>query len=893
MSGEKMNSNDLSVFAPTGEIRALLEHSDRSIIILDPEFRILWFNSKANREMHNFYGQTLKANVSYWDYVEREENQRFVKNFESALKGRTISTEQKISRQTANQRELWIEGRFSPLSNNEGNCTGVIYSYVNITDRKKTELETLGQQNVLRAINHNDSQGFILLSEDDRILNCNLLAPKLFTNNEDHGNCSDMDITSCIFPSWQASFKSGLKIARNGGNASVEFEQPGPDKRIIEVRFNSVTDRLGEKNLVSIWATDITKKKQTEEEVRKSERNLKSVFNSSSQTFFLINRDFTIEAFNEAARIKVKKRAGIDLKPGAKLTDISKSENQIQLRVEIERAFSGKHVSVEKYFNIDGEDIWYERHLNPIVSKQGTIDQITIWSKDITVRKIAEKALKDSESKFKKLTALLPVGIYQSDPNGHVTYINDSLKNILDIDTSTIINGKWAERIHKDDIKKVISTWKAVEKERKPFYLEYRVKSSSGKTVYVMQKAQPLINQVGEYTGYLGTIIDITEQRRSIKLMQAKLVADKSLKFKSDFLANMSHEIRTPLNGILGMSEILLETELNADQKSKINNIITVSQDLKSIVNDVLDLSKLEAGKVVLNPEEFELLDLLSLVEQRFRFEARKKGLSIIVKNEVGKATLHSDRRRITQVLSNLLSNALKFTKKGSITIKVSRCKDNDQLRFEVIDTGYGIPASESKKLFKDFSQLKHTTAQDLEGTGLGLSISKKIIKLLKGDIGVKSTINVGSTFWFTIPQQIQGAKTIVKKAVVKNLAIKKNLSVLLVEDNLINQQAFKIMLQKMGCTVKVFSNGKQAVENFAENTYDIVFMDIQMPEMDGLQATAKIKNQYKSVPPVIGLSGNVLQRDEQGNIQSDMDDLLMKPVVSQDILKMISKWTN
>jgi CheY-like chemotaxis protein len=216
------------------------------------------------------------------------------------------------------------------------------------------------------------------------------------------------------------------------------------------------------------------------------------------------------------------------------------------------------------------------------------------------------------------------------------------------------------------------------------------------------------------------------------------------------------------------------------------------------------------------------------------------------------------------------------------------------ELLFEVMDTGSGIPENDLQKLFQDFSQLQHTTAQNLEGTGLGLSISKKLVALLKGQIGVRSKLNAGSTFWFSIPLDISGRpeRTVVIEPKIKREKESiKGIRVLLVEDNLINQQAFKIMLQKMGCRVRVLSNGKQAVDNFDENEYDIVFMDIQMPEMDGLEATSEIRKRFENVPPVIGLSGNILQRDEDGNLTSEMDDLLLKPVVSHDIERMIKKW--
>lgn len=884
------SSGKFDSLAPSAEMKSLLEHSGRSIIILDKEYRILWFNSKASKDMYSFFKEELKTGNSYWDYVDQTNNKRFIRNFQSSLKGRTISVEQHIPR--PNGGELWIDGRFSPLTGKNEEVNGVIYSYKNISDRKRAEQEALEQANVLQAIDRNNSQGFILIDEDDRILNCNMMAPVLLATDESESSFGK-NIIECIHPYWKDEFEGGLKVARAGGTVSIEFDKPGAGQRTIETRFTPVKDRLGKQNMVSIWAYDITDKVDAERGLRRSEENLKAVFNSSSQTFYLLDRQLNILAFNQAAFDMVKDQFNIELKEGMNVLDITAKENLVQFRVETERAFSGRKVQVEKHFAYNGKEYWFDRHINPVMNGKGEIDRITLWSIDITEKKVAEKALKENESKFRKLASLLPVGIYQVDANGNPTYINESLQLILGLNMITILDGSWTNFIHKDDVKKVRSTWQEVENKKEAFSMEYRFSKSDGTTVHVLEQAQPLFNHLGEYRGYLGTLIDISEQRKTQQLKQEKQVAERSLKFRSDFLASMSHEIRTPLNGIMGLSEILLDTKLNSEQRSKVQNILGASKDLRSIVNDVLNLSELEAGKVVMQQERFDVSDLIQTIAERYQPEADAKGLKLAFETPSKAIELNTDRRRLTQVLSNLVRNAIKFTSSGSVTVQV-KADSSGKLLFEVTDTGLGIPKKEQRKLFKDFSQLTHTVAQNLEGTGLGLSICKKLIQLLGGEIGVSSEEGKGSTFWFSLPvtaSEKAPKKVAVsqpKKAPVKDVS---GIKVLLVEDNLINQQAFKIMLQRMGCKVDVLSNGKQAVDNFDKSKYDIVFMDIQMPEMDGLQATTEIKKRFQDVPPVIGLSGNVLQRDEDGNLKSDMDDLLLKPVVSNDIERMIKKW--
>ncbi|TNF23684.1 MAG: PAS domain S-box protein [Bacteroidetes bacterium] len=894
MALSKKNGNkepNFESLAPSAEMRSLLDHSDRSVIFLDREFRVLWFNGRASRDMYSFYKEELKSGNSYWDYVDQSQNKRFIRNFQTALKGRTISVEQHLSKPNNPRSDIWIEGKFSPLIGRSGTVDGVIYSYVNISDRKRLEIENQENELVLQAIDNNNSHGFILVDEDNRIISANILAPVLLATVTDHTNYYSRNIIDSIHPYWRADFEGGLKVARAGGTVSVEFDRPGPDIGTVEVRFTPVKHRLGNEHLVSVWMFDITDKKQAELGLKRSEENLRAVFNSSSQTFYLLDRKLNILAYNEPAATIVKEQYGVDLRAGMNVSEITPKENLVQFKVEAERAFSGRKVQVEKHFSFAGKEYWFDRYINPVKNANGEIDRITLWSIDITDRKKAEKALKENESKFRKLASLLPVGIYQVDANGNATYINESLQLIIGCDMVSILDGSWTKQIHKADVQEVKSTWKSVQRKKEAFSMEYRFSTQSGKEVYVLEQAQPLFNHLGEYKGYIGTIIDITEQKQAQQLLQQKQVAENSLKFRSDFLASMSHEIRTPLNGIMGLSEILLDTKLTDDQRSKVQNILGASKDLRSIVNDVLNLSELEAGKVTLQKETFLVSQLIETIAERYEPEAKAKGLKLTFDLPAAEVALNTDRRRLTQVLSNLVRNAIKFTESGSVSVHVSN-DEKGELNFRVTDTGPGIPKKDQKKLFQDFSQLQHTTAQNLEGTGLGLSISKKLMQLLGGEIGVESKPSIGSTFWISLSGT--GKTKAAPKNKLDTKPVKRNVEgirVLLVEDNLINQQAFKIMLQKMGCKVDVLSNGKQAVENFDKSRYDIVFMDIQMPEMDGLQATSEIKKRFEHVPPVIGLSGNILQRDDEGNLKSDMDDLLLKPVVANDIERMIKKW--
>ncbi len=447
-------------------MKAMLEHSDRSIIILDREYRVLWFNAKASKGIHSFYGEELRTGNIYWDYVDEDRNKRFIRNFEATLKGRRISTEQRVMKPGTRPIEIWIEGKFSPLTDDRDTVQGVVYSYINISDRKRAEREEMERANVMQAIDHNDSQAFILIDEDDRILNCNMLAPAMLATIADPNDPYGMNVVKCIHPEWKERFESGLKVARTGGTVAIEFEKPEPDTNVIEIRFTPVRDRLGKKNMVSIWEFDITDKKKAEHEVKQSEQNLRDVFNSSTHGFYLLDREGRILAFNRASELMVKNVYGVQLKRGMTVTDITPLENLMQFKVETERAFQGRSVKTERHFNVNGKDHWFERYINPVQNKKGDIDRISLWSIEVTERKTAEKALKESESRFRKLSALLPVGIYQVDANDNTTYINESLQLIAGAERSVIMDGSWVKMVHPEDIERVEQVWRSVKNSR-------------------------------------------------------------------------------------------------------------------------------------------------------------------------------------------------------------------------------------------------------------------------------------------------------------------------------------------------------------------------------------------------------------------------------------------
>jgi len=388
-------------------------------------------------------------------------------------------------------------------------------------------------------------------------------------------------------------------------------------------------------------------------------------------------------------------------------------------------------------------------------------------------------------------------------------------------------------------------------------------------------------------------------ERKSIEneLKKAKEAAEEATKAKSQFLANMSHEIRTPLNGIIGMNEILKQTPLSIDQKEYIDIIDFSANNLLAIINDILDFSKIEAGQVELEKINFNLHKSIDKIIQLLRIKANEKQISLekMISTTV---PLHvkGDPVRINQILLNLTNNAVKFTEKGSISITVDMVEEKEStvvLLFKVADTGIGITEKNLTRLFREFSQISSYTTRKHGGTGLGLAISKKLTELMNGSIGVESEEGKGSTFWFTLELEKTVEKNPVLEITPEIVVPFKPLDILIAEDNLINQKVVQTILENMGHKVTIAQNGLEALDYFNCGNYDIIFMDINMPEMDGVEATHKIRNTEnarQTLKPVriIALTANVVKEDVRMYLAAGMNDYVTKPFKVADLHKVL-----
>lgn len=544
-----------------------------------------------------------------------------------------------------------------------------------------------------------------------------------------------------------------------------------------------------------------------------------------------------------------------------------------------------------RILNSRGDYLWIEFTLRSVEDGRGRC--MLAAGRDVTQRKIVEQKLQESVERYTSLKKYNHDAIISLDLKGNIINGNEKAVQLTGYTIPELV-GMNAGRIigyhHLQDVIGFCQEDKSTE--RNIDHVWHR----DGHSVEVLTTIAPIIIN-RETVGFYIIVKDITEQKQ---LMIAKETAENTNRAKSEFLAMMSHEIRTPMNGVIGMTDLLLDLSPDSQQREYLEIIRQSGESLLNIINDILDLSKIEAGKTELHEEPFALLHCIDSALELLLRKAENKGIAINV--EVGPDVprqLIGDGDRLKQILLNLVGNAVKFTNEGEIKVGVERIQEDTpgvMLQFRIADTGIGIPEDARSRLFEPFYQLDNYMSRKQEGSGLGLAITKQLVEMMRGSIYLDTGAEQGATFVFTV---------VLKEAVPARQAegmdgtgpdmqpASRPLRILVAEDNVINQIVLRKILEKRGFTVDVAEDGLQVMEQVNQCSYDLIFMDVQMPGMNGLEATSRIRKTQPAdrQPVIIAVTANALKGDRERCLEAGMDEYISKPLRSETIVNIIGKF--
>jgi len=637
---------------------------------------------------------------------------------------------------------------------------------------------------------------------------------------------------------------------------------------------------------------------KTENKRNDLQTQLERVLDNTLQSNVLINKNKKIEYADTKTKNFIKQYLNLEVIEGEKVEKYLVGSHLESFNINFKKALEGEKVFFERKADFTGNPpLWLHIMYSPIQNSIGEIELVQLSLLDISANKLNGEELKKAEERWKYALTSSKDGVWDWSVKDGKTYFSRMWKAMLGYEDNEIENllSEWERLIHPDDKERAFEeVMKHMKNVNENYILEHRLLCKNGEYKWVLARGKIIErDENNNPVRFIGTHTDIDPIKKvEQELKAAQLKAEKAAEEKSLFLSTMSHEIRTPLNAVIGFSNLLISDNLNPENTEYLENIQTSANHLLSLINNVLDVSKIESGKVIFEKREIDLEKLLNENIAMLSLRAKEKNIELVL-GQIPSLDYYllGDPYRLTQVLNNLLGNALKFTQKGNVKLYIevqNEDKKRIELKFYVSDTGVGIPKNKIETIFEGYSQANSDTTRRFGGTGLGLTISKHVIDLQGGTIGVTSKVQEGSTFYFSL--LFEKGKTINKdysKPIEDKEKSLEGLKILIAEDNIFNTKLISRYLEIWGASISVAENGQEVLDYNQKDKFDVILMDLHMPIMDGYEATNTIRKQGNKIQ-IIALTASDHFASKEEMLKLGFNGYAVKPIDTKDLYKQL-----
>ncbi|WP_201067018.1 PAS domain S-box protein [Thiorhodovibrio winogradskyi] len=917
--------------------RSIFERANAGIVFGDPMGNLIVCNASF-RALMGYSEDELKG-MNFAEFTDPEDLKREQVFFDDILAGTCSDYRMEKRYRVSDGGMVWVDLAVTALRDDQGEVTNVVGLVVDITERKLAAANLEASERRYRALIEASAQ-IVWSCDPDGVATGDSPSWQAYTG-QTFAQWSGYGYAEAIHPEDRPAVMERWRDALAKGETCTNeyrLQHVSGEWRWNLARGVPIKDDTG---TVLSWVginSDIHDRRMVEEELRVSQQRYDLAvrgsndglwdWNIQTNTLYLAPRFMELMGYQDNEFEATADWWWPRIHPEDKDAVWAAVEAHLRNEAPFEEEYRLRHKSSE-YF-------WVKARGAAIFDAEGQPLRMAGSIRDITQQKEAERRLQEAMNRLRLATRVAAIGVWVWDLADNTLTWDQRMYEIYqvpeDLQATGLSYDDWRSRCHPADLGRAEEELEAAMRGERPFDSQFRILLPDGSMRHIHSAAIVEKDDFGKPLRFVGFNRDLTDQKAAeTALLAAKQEAETAAsqaaaanRAKSEFLANMSHEIRTPMNAVMGLAQLLLDTELSTRQRDYLTKLYKAAHSLLGILNDILDYSKIEAGKLDLEVVDVEMAELLESAANLFSLAVEDKGLELIVEIDPDiPPMLLGDPLRLRQIMNNLLGNAVKFTQKGHITLSmrlVERQGDEVTLKVSVQDTGIGMTSEQVGRLFRAFEQADASTTRRFGGTGLGLTITKHLVDMMSGEISVESQPGQGSTFSFQLRLQVSPTAIPTPKQAKKDAAAHppgtRNLiaddqksardvrnmrsrthrirgaEILLVEDNPTNQLVACDLLEKMGLRVTLANHGREAVEQAAARRFDAILMDLQMPEMDGLEATRRIRALPQGPDvPIIAMTAAAMTADREASQSAGMNDFLAKPIDIAELTTALLRW--